>query len=168
MNNQLGLNIKALRKKLHLTQEQFADKIGVSSQAVSKWENNLSCPDISVLPKLSEILGITVDELLSGKKEPETRFVPEEQRKDLNEMILRIFVDSHEGDKVRVNLPCALIKLAIECGMDFPQISGNDSLNSAMKSVDFTKIFEMIEKGAMGNLVEVESADGDIVNIFVE
>ena len=164
----LGKRISENRKAKNIKQDELAEMLLVSPQAVSKWENDISCPDISVLPKLSEILGITVDELLSGKKEPETRFVPEEQRKDLNEMILRIFVDSHEGDKVRVNLPCALIKLAIECGMDFPQISGNDSLNSAMKSVDFTKIFEMIEKGAMGNLVEVESADGDIVNIFVE
>ena len=164
----LGKRISENRKAKNIKQDQLAEMLLVSPQAVSKWENDISCPDISLLPKLSEILGISVDELLSGKKEPEAKFVPEEKRKDINEMIFRIVVDSNEGDKVRVNLPCALIKLALECGMEIPQISGNDSLNSAMKSVDFTKIFEMVEKGAMGNLVEVESAAGDVVNIFVE
>ena len=42
MNDQLGINIKALRKRKHLTQEQFAERIGVSSQAVSKWETGIS------------------------------------------------------------------------------------------------------------------------------
>ena len=164
----LGKRISENRKAKNIKQDELAEMLLVSPQAVSKWENDISCPDISLLPKLSEILGISVDELLSGKKEKAAVFVPEEKRKDINEMICRIVVNSHDGDKVRVNLPCALIKLALECGMEIPQISGNDSLNSAMKSVDFTKIFEMVEKGAMGNLVEVESADGDVVNIFVE
>ena len=57
---------------------------------------------------------------------------------------------------------------AIECGMDMPQISGNDSINSAVKGIDLAKVLEMVEKGAMGNLVEVETKDGDKVNIFVE
>ena len=83
-------------------------------------------------------------------------------------MMFRIVVDSADGDKVRVNIPCALAKLALECGMDFPQISGNDSLNSAIKNIDLAKIFEMVERGAIGNIVEVESHEGDIVNIFVE
>ena len=47
-----------------MTQEQLAERMGVSAQAVSKWENNLSCPDISVLPELAEVFGISVDELL--------------------------------------------------------------------------------------------------------
>ena len=81
---------------------------------------------------------------------------------------MRIRVDSSDGDKVRVNIPCALVKIALDCGMEIPQISGNDSVNSAIKNIDLAKIFEMVEKGAMGNLIEVESHEGDIVNIFVE
>ena len=65
----LGKRIMQHRKRLGLTQEQLAERIGVSAQAVSKWENDLSCPDISLLPVLAEIFGITVDELL-GKEEP--------------------------------------------------------------------------------------------------
>ncbi len=63
----IGDRIKSHRKRLGLTQEQLAERLSVSPQAVSKWENNLSCPDISVLPELASIFGITVDELL-GKE----------------------------------------------------------------------------------------------------
>ena len=73
----LGKRISENRKAKNIKQEELAEILLVSPQAVSKWENNISCPDISLLPKLSEILGISVDELLSGKKEPETKFVPE-------------------------------------------------------------------------------------------
>lgn len=60
----MGDRIKSHRKRLGMTQEQLAERMGVSAQAVSKWENNLSCPDISVLPELADVFGITVDELL--------------------------------------------------------------------------------------------------------
>lgn len=65
-SNDIGRRIQALRKERGMTQEMLAEKIGVSAQAVSKWENGYSCPDISVLPTLAAVLGITVDELLSG------------------------------------------------------------------------------------------------------
>ena len=164
----LGKRISENRKAKNIKQEEIAEILLVSPQAVSKWENNISCPDISLLPKLAEILGISVDELLSGKKEPETKFVPEEKRRDINEMMFRIVVDSANGDKVRVNIPCALLKVAIDCGMEMPVVSGNETVSSAFKNIDLAKIFEMAEKGAIGNLVEVESADGDVISIFVE
>ena len=164
----IGKRISEQRKSKGLKQDELAEKLLVSPQAVSKWENDLSCPDISVLPELSKILGITVDELLSGKKENTVQFVPEDERKNINDMMLRIVVDSSEGDKVRINIPCALAKIALDCGMDLPQISGNDSLKSAVKNINLEKIFEMVEKGAIGNIIEVESHEGDIVSIFVE
>ena len=62
----LGKRISENRKAKNIKQDELAEMLLVSPQAVSKWENDLSCPDISVLPELSKILGITVDELLSG------------------------------------------------------------------------------------------------------
>ena len=164
----IGKRISENRKRKNIKQDELAEMLCVSPQAVSKWENDLSCPDISLLPKLSKILGISVDELLSGKQESSVVFVPEENRKDIKDMMFRIVVDSSEGDKVRVNLPCAIVKIALDCGMEMPQISGNDSVNGALKNLDLAKIFEMVEKGAIGNLVEVESHEGDIISIFVE
>lgn len=64
MEQTLGKRIVQHRKELGLTQDQLAERLGVTAQAVSKWENDLSCPDISMLPKLAEIFGITTDELL--------------------------------------------------------------------------------------------------------
>ena len=69
MDMTIGKRIAALRKEKGLTQEELAQHMGVSGQAVSKWENDQTCPDISALPKLARLLGVTVDELLEGKEE---------------------------------------------------------------------------------------------------
>lgn len=160
----LGKRIASLRKEKELKQDELAEILGLSPQAVSKWENDITCPDISVLPKLSKTLGVSVDELLCGKSESTAKLVPIEERKDLMDMILRIVVNSSEGNNVRVNLPMALVQAAVEMGLEMPQISGNDSL----KNINFSNILELVKQGAIGNLVEVESADGDTVYIFVE
>ena len=74
MESTLGKRIMARRKKLGLTQDKLAETLGVTAQAVSKWENDQSCPDITMLPRLAELFGITVDELLGITKAeaPET------------------------------------------------------------------------------------------------
>ena len=161
----VGAQIARLRKEKGLTQEELASHMGVSPQAVSKWENDQTCPDISALPKLARLLGVSVDELLSGKEElPAVRVLPPEQRKDPKDMLLRISVDSADGDRVRVNLPMALVEIGLEIGMEMPQINGNE----ALKGVDLKKVLEMVRLGCVGNLVEVDSADGDKIRIFVE
>ena len=63
----LGKRISGYRKALGLTQDQLAEKLGLTAQAVSKWENDLSCPDITVIPKLADIFCVTTDELLGHK-----------------------------------------------------------------------------------------------------
>lgn len=64
MEETLGKRISGHRKRLGLTQDQLADKLGVTAQAVSKWENDISCPDINMLPRLAEEFGTTTDALL--------------------------------------------------------------------------------------------------------
>ena len=165
MDMTIGKRIAFLRKEKGLTQEELAQHMGISPQAVSKWENDQTCPDISALPKLARLFGVTVDELLEGKESlPAVRMLPPEQRKDIKDMLLRITVDSAEGDRIRVNLPMALVEIAMEIGMEMPQINGND----ALKGIDMKKVLEMVRLGFVGNLVEVDSADGDRVRIFVE
>ena len=165
MDMTIGKRIAHLRKEKGLTQEELASHMGISPQAVSKWENDQTCPDISALPKLSRLFDVTVDELLEGKQElPAARVLPPEQRKDIKDMLLRITVDSAQGDKVRVNLPMALVELGMEIGMEMPQINGNE----ALKGIDLKKVLEMVRLGCVGNLVEVDSADGDKIRVFVE
>lgn len=59
-----GTNLKKLRKEKNLTQEELAECLNVSPQTVSKWENNLSMPDITVLPLMADFFGISLDSLL--------------------------------------------------------------------------------------------------------
>ncbi|WP_339212333.1 LamG-like jellyroll fold domain-containing protein [Ornithinibacillus sp. FSL M8-0202] len=61
MSSELSHNISWLRKKCGLTQEQLAKRLGVSNQAVSKWENGQSFPDMLLLPQLSDIFGVSID-----------------------------------------------------------------------------------------------------------
>ena len=167
MEMTLGKRIAMLRRQRGLKQEDLANELDVSPQAVSKWENDQTCPDISLLPRLAQLLGVSVDELLSGKKEdlPQTvQILPPEERKDLKDMMLRIVVDSADGDHVRVNIPMALVQVALDMGMEMPQVSGN----AALKGIDLAQIMELVRQGAVGNLIEVDSSDGDIVRIYVE
>ena len=70
MEQTLGSRITFHRKRLGLTQDKLAEHLGVTAQAVSKWEKEQSCPDITMLPKLADLFGITTDELL-GRPQPE-------------------------------------------------------------------------------------------------
>ena len=66
--NKIGEFIKKLRTENHLTQKEFADKYGVTYQAVSKWENGKNLPDMSLIKQMSEDFNIGIDELLDGEK----------------------------------------------------------------------------------------------------
>lgn len=162
MNQTLGTRIAEARRAKKQTQEELAEKLGVSSQAVSKWENDVSCPDISLLPALARQLGLSLDELLTGKETAPVTLPPVEKRKPTDQLLLRILVHSADGDVVKVNLPLPLIKVGLEMGMSLPQVG--DSL----KGIDVAQLLSMVDAGVVGKLVEVESSDGTTVEIFVE
>ena len=162
MNQTLGTRIAEARHAQGMTQDQLAEHLGVSAQAVSKWENDVSCPDISLLPALARQLGLSLDELLTGRETAPVTLPPVEERKPIDQLLLRIFVHSADGTVVKVNLPLPLIKVAIEMGMSLPQVG--DSL----KGIDVAQLLRMVDAGVVGKLVEVESGDGDTVEIFVE
>ena len=165
MYDTLGARIAALRKRKGITQEDLAQIMGVSSQAVSKWENDISCPDIQLLPQLAATLHTTVDHLLSGNEDA-VKLLPETERKPLEELTLRVYVSSPEGDKIRVNLPMTLVKICMELGLDV--IPNQTDCMNGLRNVDLNKIMELAERGLIGKIVEVKSADGDIVEIVVE
>lgn len=162
--NQIGRQIAENRRAKGLTQEQLAEEFGVSPQAVSKWENGASCPDILILPQLADFFGITVDELLRGPRGGEVRLLPPEERKNADEMLIKIIVDSDEGDRVRIKLPLSLVRIGLQIGLQIPQVGENP----ALKDLDFDKIFDLVEQGVIGRLVEVDTAKGEHVEIVVE
>ena len=74
----MGEIISALRKEKGMTQKDLADKMGVTDKAVSKWERNLSYPDISSIPKLAEILGTGVETLMDVTPKAEEKTSPDQ------------------------------------------------------------------------------------------
>ncbi len=160
--NALGKTIGLLRRRRGLTQEELAQSLGVSAQAVSKWETDNSCPDIMLLPKLAAELGVSVDALLSG--EAPVQLVPQDKRKNINDMMFRVTVDSPQGDKVRVNLPMGLVKMGLEIAKFVPQAKETGIL----EQIDIEQILLMVDSGLIGRLVEVEASDGTTVEVVVE
>lgn len=93
MKKTLGMMISSLRKDKGMTQLELAEKMGVTDKAVSKWERDLSCPDINSIPKLAEILEISVDDLMQGKtgtKEQDTK----EKKENINRNKVDKIVDT--------------------------------------------------------------------------
>lgn len=86
MKKTLGMMIAELRKEKGMTQLELAEKMGVTDKAVSKWERDLSCPDINSLPNLAEILGVTVDELMQIKREADN---PKQSPKEIVQTVLK-------------------------------------------------------------------------------
>ena len=66
----IGTFIAALRKANGMTQKELAEKLNVSDKTISRWERNDASPDLSVIPVIAEIFGVTCDELLRGERKP--------------------------------------------------------------------------------------------------
>ena len=78
-----GQLITELRKEKGLTQKQLADALNVTDKAVSKWERGLSFPDISMLEPISELLGVSIMELIVGERQSGEETMSREEAKDL-------------------------------------------------------------------------------------
>lgn len=172
-NESLGRRIARLRLEYGMTQERLAMKMGVTAQAVSKWENDLSAPDIMLLPELARTLGVTVDELLEGRKnqeitsaEPMPEPEPEPARADGSRpKKLHIQVGSDDGDVVNINVPLGMASAVLGASSKIPGVV-NLNLNDA--DIDATLIAEAIKHGEKGTLVEIDGGDGDHVTISLE
>lgn len=69
-NKSTGEIISTLRREKGMTQKELADMLNITDKAVSKWERDIACPDTLTIPKLAEILGISVEELMNAKSLP--------------------------------------------------------------------------------------------------
>ena len=166
MEDTLGARIAKMRKAKNLTQEALAEKLGVSAQAVSKWENDQSCPDVMLLPKLASALDTTADILLTGEIPAGARMVPEAMRKKIEEMTLRIYIATDGKEDVRISVPLMLLKVVMDSGASPDIMLGNHG--TSLSGVDFTQIFKLVESGMIGTLLEMDVSDGTNVRIVVE
>lgn len=164
MEKTIGKKLYDLRKQSGFTQDYVAEKLGVSAQAVSKWENDIACPDIMTLPNIAELYGITIDELFKNDDVQSNAKYEKTEAINENELVLRVYVDSVHGDTVKVTLPYPVVKELAVVGKNISSIiSGID-----LSGVDFDTIFAMVENGMLGEFVNIESQNGDIIRVVVE
>ena len=81
----IGNKIASCRKEMGLTQDALAQQLGVTNQAVSKWESDQSCPDIQLLPQIADIFGITIDALF-GREAPQAEKEEPVQTVEVNDL----------------------------------------------------------------------------------
>ncbi|NLY72501.1 MAG: helix-turn-helix transcriptional regulator [Tissierellia bacterium] len=86
----VGYFIKELRKKKSITQEELAEKLGVSNRTVSRWETGINMPDLSILLELSSIFEVDLSDLLEGERREK------DMDKDLKETVIRVADLSNE------------------------------------------------------------------------
>ena len=110
----IGKFIAASRKRVGLTQAQLAQQFGITDRAVSKWENGKALPDASLMLPLCEMLGITVNDLLTGEIVPMEKY-----NKELENKLLEMIRQKEKADKqllkieVITGVACVLVMLAL-------------------------------------------------------
>lgn len=233
----LGRRIARLRLAKTATQERLAKELNVSPQAVSKWENDINYPDISLLPDLARFLGVSVDELLSGASASaqesvaaqesaaekstaevvsvaadEPAEIVEEPTEQDNQGIaaqssgfsfgklfgksmikvekndeadgskkkgvrlgngsakhgLHLYVVSDDGDVVDMCVPLGLAKFVLNSGI---QVSGsylNQETQEQLSNINLDALMDAAKTGESGTLVDITSADGDVVKIWFD
>ena len=233
----LGRRIARLRLARTATQERLAKELNVSPQAVSKWENDINYPDISLLPDLARFLGVSVDELLSGASASaqeteaaqesaaekstaavvsvaadEPAEIVEEPVEQDNQGIatqssgfsfgklfgksmikvekndeadgskkkgvrlgngsakhgLHVYIVSDDGDVVDMCVPLGLAKFVLNSGI---QVSGsylNQETQEQLSNINLDALMDAAKTGESGTLVDITSADGDVVKIWFD
>ena len=232
----LGRRIARLRLAKTATQERLAKELNVSPQAVSKWENDINYPDISLLPDLARFLGVSVDELLSGASAStqesaaqesaavqsaaevvsvaadESAEIVEESAEHADQGIatqssgfsfgklfgksmikvekndeadgskkkgvrlgngsakhgLHVYVVSDDGDVVDMCVPLGLAKFVLNSGI---QVSGsylNQETQEQLSNINLDALMDAAKTGESGTLVDITSADGDVVKIWFD
>lgn len=158
----IGENIAKYRKAKSLTQEQLGELLGVTNQAVSKWESGVSMPDVMLLPKIANALDITLD-VLYGIQPPEERVKADDFPKAANDHLIEFIVKqsgvwfvfnksqeeniAYHKKKIYESGDCVEGCISDEAGAVF--ISGDISfINTDYKTFGSESIFEKREVGS--------------------
>lgn len=157
---ELGKTISTLRKKNNMTQEELAGRLGVSAQAVSKWENDISCPDIYMLPQIAPVFGVTVDALLSGRIEEigfdETEQIKNTPKKKIT--TVKICVRRQNEKDINVRVPIKLVNFGLKIGGVF----------GGPNEEQIRQINQAIQNGLDGEILNVDGENGENVIISLE
>lgn len=169
----LGRRIQKLRKAQALTQDALTETLGVTPQAVSKWETDQSCPDIMTLPQLAQQLQVSIDTLLTGEAAA-SALQPAAPAKKPEELIVRIQFEEESFTRICCNLPFTVFKLGARFGflsLTYTSESGDEvdfeRVMMQMKNIDFAAMVQLIENGMYGKLFDYEE-DGVKLTIWTE
>lgn len=158
----LGSKIARLRKEKGYTQEEFSQLLDVTAQAVSKWENDLSCPDIMLLPKISQLLGISIDEMLGNP--PSQKQEEPKPDADIKKLSLKINITAPGKKPVNISFPMATVKKFTKLGTGISNLVNINSPSIDSNKID--SIFELINDGATGEILNI--TDENDQNIVIE
>jgi len=180
-----GEKLNSMRKNSGFTQEEVAVRLGISPQAVSKWENDLSCPDIMLLPEIAKLYGKSVDELLGtddfneadAKESVIDNKISKQNaeikdsflRKNIGDgkMFLKVNVITQNGDNINVRLPVTLLK-SVKGLLGSIKINNSAADWIDLSEIDFDMIFELIDSGVMGEIVNIVTQNGDNIKVYAE
>lgn len=161
----LGKRIAYLRKSRSFTQEALAEQLSLFAQAVSKWEHDLSCPDIMTLPKPAQLLQVTTDTLLTGA-------VPASApssvvRKPPEELVICIQIVSDDDTMIRCNLPFKAFRIASQHSLMSITYNIGTGDESILSRLDCQDILQRIESGATGKILDL-TEDGVSITVWTE
>lgn len=145
MELKISEQIQAYRKNLGMTQEQLAERMGVTNQAVSKWETNQSYPDIQLLPELAELFGITLDQLFGygaeGRTDQPALLLEELPWEDDGNLRAVVFVGRTLGEHQRISRAAAQVELHFQGSVrdihsEFAVICENSAIEGSVTAGD--------------------------------
>lgn len=152
----IGNNIAALRKQKGITQEELANELGVSAQAVSKWENNSSCPDVSLLTNIADYFGVTVDTLLRSNEQDIVSEVNDDSNhayETNNKTDININIVQQNGKENNIRVPFKFVKLGLNIGSMF-----------GLSEEILNKIVALVESDVT-DIVEINTENGEHITI---
>lgn len=150
----IGENISEFRKNAGMTQEQLSEKMNITAQAISKWECDQSYPDIETLGKLADVLGVSADDIISGKKTVSKVQVNATDNPERRIIVIHVS-EPYANSKTTARIPVKLISAAKE-----------SVLSKYVSEEEFDLLNGLIQDGVTGTLVDVE-AEGVKVQIEV-
>ncbi len=148
-----------LRKKHNLSQEELAEKLGVSRQAVSKWERSEASPDTDNLIALAKLYGLSIDELIYGEKEEseeESKETEETAEESFNKDDVKIAIEEDDGDKVTITNDGILV-----------EEKDGTKVKIRLKGKLISKIFNKIESELDDFDCESEEDEDGIKKVYV-
>lgn len=154
----IGNNIAVLRKKKGITQEELANELGVSAQAVSKWENNSSCPDVSLLTKIADYFGVSVDALLRTQEDDIVDLAEEKEDNvkpdDKKNIVIKIMQQNGKENVIKV--PFKFVKLGLNIGTMF----GLDK--------DISSKIVTLAGSNVTDIVNIDTENGEHIEIMLD